>query len=160
MANPYRLLPPSHHHPLLLLPSSGTKAIRLCPQEGQTGRSCHLGSAGSGLPWKESSAERHQASSEAPPQAACSPLSQPGFKHLLTQLCAQSVHTVGLQFAHRIKEACEAEPALLRTLQPQGSSLHVTQGAVWIFRYGLPLRLSHTLLSMPSTCLPLLLQLQ
>ena len=103
MANPYRLLPASHHHPLLLLPSSAIRAIPLCPQNGQTGHSCCLGSAGSGLPWKESSTEGHQASLETPPQTACRPLSQMRLKHLLTQLCAQSVHTVGLQLAHRIK---------------------------------------------------------
>lgn len=57
----------------------------------------------SSLPWKESSTEGHQASLETPPQTACRPLSQMRLKHLLTQLCAQSVHTVGLQLAHRIK---------------------------------------------------------
>lgn len=74
-----------------------------------------------GLLWSESNPDRHQASSETPPQADCRPLSQPGTQaSARTGVCGcvvcPSMHTVGLQFAHRMKQTRDTEHALIRTM--------------------------------------------
>lgn len=91
-----------------LLPSPAIAILRYqntslhIPQEAKWGISCQLGSAGSGLLWKESNPEEHQARSETSPQADLKTLSV-GSKHHLAQVCvvcpecAQSGSTIFTQ---------------------------------------------------------------
>ena len=145
MANPCQLLPASHHHPLLLLPSSGIKAIPLCPQYGQMGHSCYLGSAGSGCHGR------------SPVQKGTKPV---------RRLCPRQPS--GL-WARRDSSICS------HSCVPRGCiqwvySLHTESkrpvklipyknfaAPVRIFYCGLPLWLLHTPLFVPNTCLLLLL---